>query len=612
MKRLHSILPPIILTVYATVGNMSHFSLSVMRPLSVFALVLMLLVLHRKRKADGLSAIENGFALYTAFSVAAFWGFPQSLARVAATFPTGTLYAFLCGTVALPAFFAKRYFTVYFAKKSTPEAVWGTSVFGAINRNMTWAWAVIFAVSAGITAIPYLLSMPESTFANIVFQLILPGALMLGVGVALNRRYPEYYQRKMGIEPMQSTGTVTMPESSVETEKPYVEEENMSDQLKVVAINGSPHGAIGNTSQMIRMIGEALSVHGIVLEEIILADKKIEYCIGCAVCLEKSRCWRQDDHARITDKLLAADGAILASPVYFKHVTAQMKTFIDRSLGLGHKPRGAWKPGLAVSVSAGMAETSTAHYLAGVLGAYGAFSVGTLTAIATGPGGFLGKDLVEARAKDLARDLSVAIKEKRRYPATDENLFFYLFMRDLVTREKDFMRDDYAHWQNQGFMEGFLAYIQQQFAVSPYDPALRKEWLKGMMKEEKAKTKGEAAGQDAAPAHAGGPTSARTCLELLKMMPLGFKSEAATGLSAVYQFVITGAEEFTAHLKIADGRCTYHDGPSDKPDVTIKSPAEVWLAISRGEMDGQSAFMSGKYTVEGDLTLLLKLKSLFG
>jgi putative sterol carrier protein len=133
-----------------------------------------------------------------------------------------------------------------------------------------------------------------------------------------------------------------------------------------------------------------------------------------------------------------------------------------------------------------------------------------------------------------------------------------------------------------------------------------------MMKEEKAKTKGQTIGQDAAPAHGGGPKSARTCLELLKMMPLGFKSQEAAGLAAVYQFVITGAEEFTAHLKIADGRCTYHDGPSDKPDVTIKSPAEVWLAISRGEMDGQSAFMSGKYTVEGDLTLLLKLKSLFG
>jgi putative sterol carrier protein len=43
----------------------------------------------------------------------------------------------------------------------------------------------------------------------------------------------------------------------------------------------------------------------------------------------------------------------------------------------------------------------------------------------------------------------------------------------------------------------------------------------------------------------------------------------------------------------------------------IKTPADVWLAISRGELDGQQAFMAGKYKVEGELALLLKLRALF-
>jgi putative sterol carrier protein len=38
----------------------------------------------------------------------------------------------------------------------------------------------------------------------------------------------------------------------------------------------------------------------------------------------------------------------------------------------------------------------------------------------------------------------------------------------------------------------------------------------------------------------------------------------------------------------------------------------VWLGISKGEINGQAAFMSGKYRVEGDLRLLMKLGSLFG
>ena len=81
-------------------------------------------------------------------------------------------------------------------------------------------------------------------------------------------------------------------------------------------------------------------------------------------------------------KLLDADGIILASPVYFFHVTAQMKTFIDRSLGWGHKPRDTYKPGLAISVAAVFQEVEVADYLSNIMHAYGAFPVGTFTAMA--------------------------------------------------------------------------------------------------------------------------------------------------------------------------------------------------------------------------------------
>jgi putative sterol carrier protein len=103
----------------------------------------------------------------------------------------------------------------------------------------------------------------------------------------------------------------------------------------------------------------------------------------------------------------------------------------------------------------------------------------------------------------------------------------------------------------------------------------------------------------------------KSCKELLQMMPQGFNPSAADGLTAVYQFEVSGPESFVAHLRIADNVCTYGDGPADDPDVVIKTPADVWLAISKGELDGQQAFMSGKYKVEGNLSLLLKLRALF-
>lgn len=109
----------------------------------------------------------------------------------------------------------------------------------------------------------------------------------------------------------------------------------------------------------------------------------------------------------------------------------------------------------------------------------------------------------------------------------------------------------------------------------------------------------------------GGAHEAKTCRELIEMMPRGFNPEAAGDLAAVYQFDITGHEEFTAHLTIEDGRCTYHPGPAEDPGVTVQAPAEVWLAISRGEKDGQAAFMAGEYKVEGDLSLLMKMNTMF-
>ncbi len=384
----------------------------------------------------------------------------------------------------------------------------------------------------------------------------------------------------------------------------------MFEKPTVVAVNGSPHAGIGNTGLMIEMLRSTLAEEGFDLKVINLAGQNIEYCTGCAFCMEKGRCWIDDDHRKIVDKLLAADGVILASPVYFLHVTGQMKTFLDRSLAFGHKPRSAWKPGLAISVSAGLGETDTADYLAFLLRTFGAFSAGTLTAMATQPGGFLGKEAVEARAADLAKDLARAIKEKRRYPATDRDLRFYQFMGDLVKAQKDtVMKHDYKHWQEHGFYDSFEKYIQQETAEVAFDGELRDTWIKEMIQEHKARKNGQPVKVKKEPS-AAAPVP-KSCRELIQTMPLGFQPEAAGDLTADLQFEVHGEENFIAHLKIAKGSCTYQDGPADKPNLIIKTPADVWLKIFRGELNGQKAFMEGRYKVEGDMNLLLKLNRLF-
>lgn len=379
----------------------------------------------------------------------------------------------------------------------------------------------------------------------------------------------------------------------------------MSEKPKVVAINGSPHEGAANTSMMIGMIQGNLEKEGFELEQIILSQHNIHYCYGCAVCLEKGSCWIKDDYRAIAEKMLAADAVILGSPVYVLNVTAQMKTFLDRSLGFGHRPRENWKPGLAVCVSAGLEEVAVSRYLSSVLRIFGAFSIGEFTSIAVGPGQFLGKDAVEARAADLAGDLVRAVREKRRYPANSEDRQFWQFMGWLVSENRELMKADHTHWDAAGLYDSFERYVGQTRDPGISSPEMRQGWIKGLIKQHVAATRG------ASPKDKSAPKAVRSARELIEMMPEAFNPDEAEGMTAVYQFEVSGDEAFTAHLKIDNQTAVFHEGPSDNPSVTIKTPADVWVSIAQGKMDGAQAFMSGKYTVDGDVNLLMKLQSLF-
>ena len=99
--------------------------------------------------------------------------------------------------------------------------------------------------------------------------------------------------------------------------------------------------------------------------------------------------------------------------------------------------------------------------------------------------------------------------------------------------------------------------------------------------------------------------------QTIEGMPLAFSAEAAGDLTGDIQFDITGTEPGIYHLHIAKGECTFRVGPADEPTLTINTPSDVWLKISRGELSGQDALMQGLYTASGDLSLLLKMDSLF-
>jgi multimeric flavodoxin WrbA len=65
---------------------------------------------------------------------------------------------------------------------------------------------------------------------------------------------------------------------------------------------------------------------------VVLNDKKIGYCTGCYACGGNGQCAQKDDMAQILENMIAADVIVLATPVYFYTMCAQMKTLIDRTV----------------------------------------------------------------------------------------------------------------------------------------------------------------------------------------------------------------------------------------------------------------------------------------
>ncbi len=99
----------------------------------------------------------------------------------------------------------------------------------------------------------------------------------------------------------------------------------------VLILSSSPRKK-GNSSALCDRFMEGASEASHQVEKVVLAEKKINYCTGCYACKKTGQCAQKDDMAQILDSMLAADVIVMATPVYFYTMCAQMKTVIDRTV----------------------------------------------------------------------------------------------------------------------------------------------------------------------------------------------------------------------------------------------------------------------------------------
>jgi len=83
-----------------------------------------------------------------------------------------------------------------------------------------------------------------------------------------------------------------------------------------------------------------------------------------------------------------------------------------------------------------------------------------------------------------------------------------------------------------------------------------------------------------------------------------------TGIKAVFQFDISGADPGVYSVAMADGKAVVSEGASPLPDITITMASSDFADMVEGRLDGITAFMGGKLKVKGDMMLAMQLQSL--
>lgn len=100
---------------------------------------------------------------------------------------------------------------------------------------------------------------------------------------------------------------------------------------KVLIISSSPRRG-GNSDLLCDQFVLGAQEAGHDVEKIFLKEKKMGYCTGCGTCYNAQKaCPQKDDVPEMLDKMIAADIIVMATPVYFYTMSAQMKTLIDRT-----------------------------------------------------------------------------------------------------------------------------------------------------------------------------------------------------------------------------------------------------------------------------------------
>ncbi|MDD5627427.1 MAG: NAD(P)H-dependent oxidoreductase [Elusimicrobia bacterium] len=218
--------------------------------------------------------------------------------------------------------------------------------------------------------------------------------------------------------------------------------------MDILLISASPRKARSGTWALAKHVVRGLGPQARV-ETVHLRDLKIGFCTHCEAChVACMRCPVKDDVHDLLEKILAADGIILAAPNYINQVPAALKAVLDRSSHFIHCKRLSGKYLCAVVTSgSGTKDGLILDYLRHYANICGAQFSGGVTACARA---------VQKKAAEAVRfgaRFSRDISQRRRYPAQIRAIRGAMaHFANIVGMRKDHWRGEYAYWKERGWL----------------------------------------------------------------------------------------------------------------------------------------------------------------
>lgn len=348
--------------------------------------------------------------------------------------------------------------------------------------------------------------------------------------------------------------------------------------MKILALNSSPRtGGQSKTELMLNHLVAGMQEAGAEVEVVNLREKKIEKCIGCYTCWTKTpgKCLHKDDMTKeLFPKWLNSDLAVYATPLYNYTLNAEMKAFMERTLPFlepffeqrdnrsVHPVRHTPPDAVVLSV-AGFIEMPVFEQLSN----YVQFLFGRHNGLLA--------EIYRPAAESLSRDEN--IKEAVLAATTQAG-------RELVNS-----RQVSAETLNQ---------IQQPIIDFQTFALTGNIFWKTCIAE--GVTPKEFRAKNMVPR----PDSIES---FMVIFPVGLNTEPVGEGKTILQFNFSGEVADSCTFSIEKDNVSAEKGRKESPDITIEAPFELWMDIMTRKADGQQMFMEQKYTVSGDMELMIQL-----